>query len=122
MQVLSAANQSAMGIITIDIPKSQVTMLAKNGATNVDKGGKSYSMNAMAFSKHKYCENINDGVSNNKFNGEIKPPYLLDNLPSRKNEYFHSNLPSPIFLDSLMSLGDQKKDLDDTADNFNNGK
>ena len=57
-----------MYIINIEIPKSQVAMLAKNGATFVVQGGNSYSMNAMTFSNFKSHENSNDVASKNNFN------------------------------------------------------
>ena len=53
MQVSAAATKIAMDTITIEIPKSQVAILAKNGATFVVQGGNSYSMNAMKFSNFK---------------------------------------------------------------------
>ena len=80
-----------MYTITIELPKSQVAMLAKKGATLVDQGGKYYSMNATT------CKNSNDGSSKNNFNGEINPPYILNTLSSCNNEDVYSARPSTIF-------------------------
>ena len=81
-QVSNSSTQSSMAIITIDIPKYQVDMLAKNGATLVYQRDNSYSPNAMMFSNRKYRGNINDGSSKNKLNWQINPTYLLNNLSS----------------------------------------
>ena len=80
MQVSSASTQSAMDTITVDIPKSQVVILAKKGANLVDQGGNSYSTNAMPVLNRKSLKNSNDGASKKNFNGYINPPYLLDTL------------------------------------------
>ena len=74
IQVSSSAKHSTMYIINIEIPKSQVAILAKNGATFVVQGGNSYSINSMMLSNRKYCENINYGASNNNFNWQINRP------------------------------------------------
>ena len=47
MQVLSAATPSSIDTITIEVPKSQVSMLAKKGGTLIDQGVNSYSMNSL---------------------------------------------------------------------------
>ena len=68
MQVSAAATPSAINTVTINIPKSQVAMLAKKGATIVNQGGNSYSMNALRLSNIMFNEDGVNGSSNNKVN------------------------------------------------------
>ena len=89
MQVSAAATPSAINTVTIKIPKSQVAMLAKKGATIFDQGGDSYSMNASRISNIMFNEDGVNGASNNKVNEEIKPPYLLYSVTLCANEEVH---------------------------------
>ena len=49
MQVSADDTPLSMDTTTVEIPKSQVAMMDKKGATIVDQGGNSYPMNEMAF-------------------------------------------------------------------------
>ena len=64
-------------IMIVEIPKSQVSMLAKKGTTIVDRGVNSYFMSAVTLAPcapDKCCSSedydINPG-------GKVNPPYLL---------------------------------------------
>ena len=69
MQVSDAESPSAIDTITIEIPKSQVSMLTKNRATLIDQGGDSYSMNILTLSNCMFHEDGVNGASNNRVNG-----------------------------------------------------
>ena len=67
-------------------------------------------MNALMISNCMFNKDVFNGVSNNKVNGDIKTPYLLDTIKLCANEEFHlvKVLASPI------SSGDRKN-------KYNNG-
>ena len=74
MQVSATATTRNKYTINIVITKSQVTMLAKKEATLIDKGIKSYSMNALMLSGRR---SLDHGISKPGPNRETKKPYLL---------------------------------------------
>ena len=69
MQLSAAAAPRSMDTITVEIPKSQVAMLEKKGATIVDQGGNYYSVNVMTLSTLVPNQRRDSGVYNNKLNG-----------------------------------------------------
>ena len=69
MQVSYAETASAIDTITIEITKSQVTMLSQKGTTIIVQGGNSYSMNALTLSNRMFHEYGVNGDYKNKFNG-----------------------------------------------------
>ena len=74
MQVSDAETPSAIDTITIKITKSQVAMLSNKGATIIDQGGNSYSINALTLSNRMFHEYGVNGYYKNKTNGDINPP------------------------------------------------
>ena len=74
MQVPDAVTPNAIDTNTTKIPKSQVAMLSKKGDTIIEKGGNSYSMNALTLSNRMFHEYEVNGYYNDKVNGKIKPP------------------------------------------------
>ena len=74
MQVSDTETPSAIDTITIEITKSQVAMLSKKGATIIDQGGNSYSMNALTLSNRMFHEYGVNGYYKNKINEDINPP------------------------------------------------
>ena len=73
MQVSETTTTSNTDTVTLMIPKSQVSMLAKKGATLVDQVVNSYLINALVISDHKY---LDCGIYKPTSNGETNTPYL----------------------------------------------
>ena len=69
MQVSDYATSNAIEKITIDINKYQVAMLNKKGAPLIEKGGNSYSMNALTVPNNMFHGDGVNGDSMDKFNG-----------------------------------------------------
>ena len=74
MQVPDAVTPDAIDTNTTKIPKSQVAMLSKKGTIIIDKGGNSYSMNALTLSNRMFHEDDVNGYYRDKLNGDINPP------------------------------------------------
>ena len=107
MQVSAAAAPRSMDTITVEIPRSQVAMMDKRGATIVNQGVNSYSMNTMTFSNIAPNQIRDSGAYNNNLNWEVKPTYLLNPLTSGDNETETNPAAflSSVFLALLMSSG-----------------
>ena len=69
MQVSAVAAPQSMDTITVEIPKSQVSMLVKKGDTIVYKEVNDYSMSVMTLSNLAPNQFRNSGVYRNKLNG-----------------------------------------------------
>ena len=61
-------------------------MLAKNGDTLIDKGGNSYSVNALMISNSMFHEDAVNGDSKNKVNADNNQCYLVDTITLQSNE------------------------------------
>ena len=107
MQLSAAAAPRSMDTITVEIPRSQVAMMDKRGATIVNQGVNSYSMNTMTFSNIAPNQIRDSGAYNNNLNWEVKPTYLLNPLTSGDNETETNPAAflSSVFLALLMSSG-----------------
>ena len=71
MKVLATTTTSETDTVSLVIPKSQVAILAKNGATLVYQGGKLYSMNALMILYYKFLDH---GISKPTANGQTNVP------------------------------------------------
>ena len=69
MQISAVAAPQSMDTITVEIPKSQVSMLVKKGDTIVYKEVNDYSMSVMTLSNLAPNQFRNSGVYRNKLNG-----------------------------------------------------
>ena len=109
MQVPAGAAPHSMDKITVEIHKSQVTMLAKKGATIVNQGDNSYSVNFIMFSNLASNQGRNSGVYKNNVNGEVNPPYLLNAPIFGNNEADHNpeTCPSSVFQPTHVTRGAQ---------------
>ena len=74
MQVMEAETTRNTYTVNPEIPNCQVSMLFKKGATLVDQGGNSYSMNALILSG---CTSLGNGNPKPIVNGETNKPYLI---------------------------------------------
>ena len=86
MQVLASATTSDIYTVTIEIPKSQISMLAKKGDTLVDQGGNLYLMNALMLSVHTSLGHL---ISKPTVNGDNNETNILQSslAPSYTKEY-----------------------------------
>ena len=66
MQVLVTKTTSNIDTVTLVIPNSQVSMLAKKGSTLVNQGRNSYSINALMLSD---CKSLDNVITNTTYNG-----------------------------------------------------
>ena len=101
---------SNIDTLTLVIPKSQMAMLAKKGATLVDQGRNVYLSNALMLSD---CKSLYHVIYKPISNGETNTPYLLQ--PSLSPSYTKEEIPSSNFLASPMSSGEKKKGDDTNA-------
>ena len=74
MQVLTTTTKSNTYTVTLVLPKPQVNMLSKRGATLVDQGKNSYLNNALMLSGHTSFDRV---ISKPTANGDTNLPYLL---------------------------------------------
>ena len=120
IQVSADAALRSVDIITVEIPKSQVAILAQKGANIVYQGGNSYSMIVMMLSTLVPNQCCASKVYRNNLNGESNPPYIL-NSPTYGYNAADPNpetCPSSGFLDSPTSLGEHNGYVDFPRENI----
>ena len=114
MKVSAAADPCSTDRIIVEIPKSQVAIMAKKGTNKFNKGGNHNSVNVMMLfpCAPNQCRDSEDYRSNPR--GEVNPPYLL-NSPNYGNNYGEPNpeaRPSSIFLALPTSLAEHNRYVD----------
>ena len=90
--------------VTLVIHKYQVDMLAKNGATLVDQGGNSYSINSLMLSGRM---SLDCGIYKPKSNGDSNIKYLIQ--PYLSSSYDKKDIPLLNILASPMSSREREK-------------
>ena len=122
MQVSFSAAPRSMDRNIVEIPNSQVVMLAKKDATIVDQGGNYYSMSVVTLATHLPYHYRASGYYGSNPGGEVNPPYLLNEPTSGNNDddpnpeaFIYSGLST-----SSASLGEHNGDFD-SPNTYNGG-